>query len=144
MTPDSTCGPSQDRGREDPWPIHRSRSPRRSSSRSRADGRQSSPKRKVVERRRCPAPSPESRSPSPPRVIQVVRERRNSSPDRGPPRREISPRWRIRTPPRMESPPRWRSPPRESSPRRLRTAPRLSSPNTCPIAPRRNKNLWQG
>ena len=81
MTPDSTCGPSKNCGRSDPWPIHRSRSPPRASPRSRAAGRQSSPKRIFVERRRSPAPSPESRSPTPPRVIQVTRERRKSSPE---------------------------------------------------------------
>ena len=78
MTPDSTCGSSKNYGRNDPWPIHRSRSPPRASHRSQAAGRQSSPKRKVVERRRSPAPSPESRTPTPPRVIQVPRERRKS------------------------------------------------------------------
>ena len=98
VTPESACGSSQDRARADPWPVDRSRSPPGTRPRSRATARESSPKRRTVGRRRCPAPSPESRTPSPIRVLQVVRDRPDRSPDRGHRGREVPPYMENKVP----------------------------------------------
>merc|ERR1711940_417121 len=134
MTPDSTWDSSRDRDEDyDPRQFRRSRSPPREGHRSRdTPGGKSHPKRKGAGRARSPAPSPESRTPSPPRVTQATRERKKSFSKRGSPGRVSPPTRRVRTPSR--SPPRRRTPPRDSP--RVIAPPRLSSTNTYPIGVR--------